>query len=313
MRLLPLGTGAGRPTSDRYTSSTLLEVSAPTRATVRVLVDCGEAAQHRLMTAGVSPNSLDAVCCTHLHGDHVLGLPGLLGTMGMDDRQRPLRLIGPPGLRDLLDGLAATPALTITFPLELEEHDPAALPASQLTSLAPVGHVGVTVAPLDHRVPAIGFRFDAPDAPGSLDLERLDQLGVPRGPLLGRLQRGETIQTPAGRTVEPSEVTGPITQGASVAFAYDTRPCVGARTLADNVDLLVHEATFAQAEATLADRYGHATAAEAAQVAGDAGARRLLLTHFSSRYTTIDGLIDEARAGFPATDAAVELTWTDVG
>ena len=125
MRLLPLGTGAGRPTRDRYTSASLLEIPHPNRPRVRVLVDCGEAAQHRLFAARIPPNSIDAVCCTHLHGDHVLGLPGLLGTMGMDDRRRPLRLIGPTGLSDLIDGLAATPALTITIPLELEEHDPA--------------------------------------------------------------------------------------------------------------------------------------------------------------------------------------------
>ncbi|MCB1028178.1 MAG: ribonuclease Z [Microthrixaceae bacterium] len=313
MRLLPLGTGAGRPTTDRYTSSTLLEVTDPRRATVRVLVDCGEAAQHRLMAAGVSPNTLDAVCCTHLHGDHVLGLPGLLGTMGMDDRSRPLRLLGPVGLSDLLDALTATPALHLSFPVELDEYDPALLPADALTAAAPIDHLGVSVAPLDHRVPTIGFRFEGADAPGNLDLERLDRLGVPRGPLLGRLQRGEAITAPDGRTVVPAEVIGPVTRGVSVAFAYDTRPCEGGRTLAAGADLLVHEATYGDAEADLADRYGHATASEAAGVALAAGAHRLLLTHFSSRYPAADPLVAQARVRFPATDAAEELAWSTVG
>lgn len=312
MRLLPLGTGAGRPTKDRYTSATLLEAPDPQRATVRVLVDCGEAAQHRLMAAGVSPSSLDAVCCTHLHGDHILGLPGLLGTMGMDDRQRPLRLIGPPGLSDLLEGLAATPALHVSFDLVIDELDPAELPDTAVTDLAAIGHLRVGVAPLDHRVPTIGFRFDGADAPGSLDLAQLDELGVPRGPLLGQLQRGEAVAAPDGRTIEPSEVTGPATPGASVAFAYDTRPCDGGATLATEADLLVHEATYAEDEATLADRYGHATASEAAHVASSAGARRLLLTHFSSRYATTDQLLQEARSIFPMTDTAEELTWVDL-
>ncbi|HMS48766.1 MAG: ribonuclease Z [Candidatus Microthrix subdominans] len=312
MRLLPLGTAAGRPTRDRFTSSTLLDVPAPTESAVRVLIDCGEAAQNRLLSVGVSPTSLDAICCTHLHGDHVLGLPGLLATMGMDDRQRPLRLIGPTGLSDLLDALAATPALRIAIPLDIEEFDPARLPDTDVTRLAPIDHLGVAIAPLDHRVPTIGFRFDASDAPGNLDLDRLAELGVPRGPLLGALQRGEAVITPSGRTVEPSEVTGPATAGASAAFAYDTRPCDGARALATGVGLLVHEATFAQADADLADRHGHATASEAAGVARDAGATALLLTHFSMRYDSTDGLLEEAQSVFPATELAQELVWNNV-
>lgn len=285
---------------------------APTSATVRVLIDCGEAAQHRLLAAGVSPSSLDAVCCTHLHGDHVLGLPGLLGTMGMDDRRRPLRLIGPTGLGDLLDALEATPALRIAIPLELEEHDPAQLPGQAVTRLAPIGHLGVAVAPLDHRVPTIGFRFDAAVAPGSLDRERLAHLGVPSGPLFGALQRGEAVTAPGGRRVEPGEVTGPTTAGPAAAFAYDTRPCEGARALAAEVDLLVHEATYEQADAELADRYGHATAREAALVARAAGAKALLLTHFSSRYETSDRLLEEAREVFGTTEVAEELAWSHV-
>ena len=312
MRLLPLGTGAGRPTRHRFTSSTLLEVAAPTEATVRVLIDCGEAAQHRLLSVGVSPTSLDAICCTHLHGDHVLGLPGLLATMGMDDRRRPLRLIGPTGLRDLLDALAATPALHLSIPLDIEEHDPADLPATEPTPLDPIGHLGISVAPLDHRVPTIGFRFDAADLPGNLNLDALERLGVPAGPLFGALQRGEAVTAPDGRTVEPSEVIGPTAPGASVAFAYDTRPCDGGRTLAAGADLLVHEATFDGAASGLADTYGHATAQQAGGVARDAGAKALLLTHFSSRYDSVDVLLDEARSVFPATEVAEELIWSDV-
>ena len=161
-------------------------------------------------------------------------------------------------------------------------------------------------------MPTIGFRFDASDAPGNLDLDRLAELGVPRGPLLGALQRGEAVITPSGRTVEPSEVTGPTTAGASAAFAYDTRPCDGARALATGVGLLVHEATFAQADANLADRHGHATASEAAGVARDAGATALLLTHFSMRYDSTDGLLEEAQSVFPATELAQELVWNNV-
>lgn len=279
---------------------------------MRVLIDCGEGAQNRLLAAGVSPNSLDAVCCTHLHGDHVLGLPGLLATMGMDDRQRPLRLIGPSGLTDLLDALATTPALKITIPLEIDEWDPSELPTTETTPLAPIGHLGVAVAPLDHRVPTIGFRFDAVEAPGNLDVETLERLGVPPGPLYGALQRGEAITTPSGLTVRPDEVTGPPTPGASAAFAYDTRPCDGARALADNVDLLVHEATFVQADADLADQSGHATSREAAQVAIDARSKALLLTHFSPRYESLEQMLDEARHSFPPTELAEELIWSDI-
>ncbi|MEZ5381112.1 MAG: ribonuclease Z [Microthrixaceae bacterium] len=313
MRLLPLGTGAGRPTRHRQTTSILVESQSPTQGTVRALVDCGEATQHRLMSQGISPNSLDAVCCTHLHGDHVLtGLPGLLGTMGMDDRQRPLRLIGPAGLAEFLQHLSATPALNITFPLEVDQLDPDGLHPERPQPLEPIGQVELAAAPLDHRVPTIGFRLSEPRGSGGVDLDRVDRLGVPRGPLLGRLQRGEPIQTPAGRSVTPGEVLGSPQPGTSVAFCFDTRPCRGALALAAGADLLVHDATFATAEAELAERYGHSTAAQAALVARDAGAQRLLLTHFSARYRRLEDLRSEAAAVHPSAELAHELSWLDL-
>ena len=140
----------------------------------------------------------------------------------------------------------------------------------------------------------------------------VDPRFAPHDSLLGRLQRGEPVSAPDGSTIWASDVTGPVRAGSSVAFAYDTRPCEGARALAAGVDLLVHEATFARTDASLADKHGHSTALDAAHLAEAAHAKRLLLTHFSSRYDTIDGLLDEAQARFPETSVAQELLWVDV-
>ncbi|MBK7321754.1 MAG: MBL fold metallo-hydrolase [Candidatus Microthrix sp.] len=216
---------------------------------MRVLVDCGEAAQHRLFAARIPPNSIDAVCCTHLHGDHVLGLPGLLGTMGMDDRRRPLRLIGPTGLSDLIDGLAATPALTITIPLELEEHDPAWFPARRDAPHPDRSEVGVAIAPSTIGCQQSGSVSRRPTRREASTL-RVSNSSAYR---MAHCSDASNAANRSARRMDPpfGRPTSPGPSERGHRWHSPTTPvhARGARALAAGVDLLVHEATFAQADA----------------------------------------------------------------
>lgn len=296
LRVIPLGTSAGKPTLARGAAALAIAADAGW-----VLCDCGEDAQLAAQRAGLSLARLDAVLITHLHGDHFNGLPGLLGTLGLDGRTRPLLVAGPKGIGELLATLARHHALGVgglaVHLVELEG-DGGALPA-----LEGAGPLRCEAGPLSHRVPTFGFRVRLPDRPGALDVERALAEGVPRGPLLAELKAGRAVTLPDGRVVGPEGLLGPVRAGAAVAYALDTVPCAEAVALARNVDLLVHEATYERARAELAHLRGHSTSVEAAHIAREAGARRLLLTHFSP---SVEGerLADEARAVVPEVVAA---------
>jgi ribonuclease Z len=286
LRLVPLGTSAGRPTLQRGASA--LAVAAEG---AWVLCDCGEGAQLAALRAGLSLSRLDAVLVTHLHGDHFNGLPGLLGTLGLEGRQRPLVVAGPEGITALLEHLARAGSLG-TGDMEVrvfEQHGNGGevrIDASQFL---------VESRPLAHRVPTYGYRVALPDRPGALDVEKSDAAGVPRGPLLAELKAGRTVTLPDGRRVAPDGLVGPTQRGQSVAYVLDTVPCATAVELGRGVDALVHEATYEHARAELAHVRGHSTGVEAARIAADAGAASLVLTHFSP---SVDGesVADEARA-----------------
>lgn len=288
LRVIPLGTSAGKPTLQRGASALAVVADAGW-----VLCDCGENAQVAAQRAGLSLARLDAVLITHLHGDHFNGLPGLLGSLGLDGRERPLLVAGPKGIVHVLETLARAGALgTGGLDLRLVELEG---PGGELPAPDGASGFALRAGPLSHRVPTFGFRVSLPDRAGPLDVEAAARAGVPRGPLLARLKAGEPVQLPDGRVVEPAGLVGPVQPGASVAYALDTVPCKQAIELARGADLLVHESTYEHARAALAHERGHSSGLEAAQIARDAGARGLLLTHFSP---SVDGeaLADEARA-----------------
>ncbi len=314
MKVIPLGTSSGKPTPKRNVSGL-----AVVREGEWLLFDCGEATQTQIQRAGLSSNRLAAVFITHFHGDHFNGLSGLLSTMGLDRRVRGLTLTGPEGMRDYLDLLARLKILFVNYPLELQElRDPDESGNRHRESSFGDGPAGMATVyetddykvyarPLDHRIFAVGYRVEETARPGRFNLERALELGVPKGPLFGRLQSGQDVQLEDGRTVLPSDVLGPERPGKVVAYCTDTRPCEAAVELARNADLLIHEATFTSDLAAEANDYGHSTAAEAAEIARKAGARRLLITHFSSRYQDVTPLLEEARAIFPDTTLAQDL------
>jgi len=298
MKVIPLGTSSGKPTIKRNVSAL-----AVAREAEWLLFDCGEGAQTQITRAGLSPNRLVAVFITHLHGDHFNGLPGLLSTMGLDRRTRELTLAGPPGVREYLNTLERLRVIFINYPLDLKELTAAA----DSNSVLETADYTVTARPLDHRLFALGYRVDERSRPGRFNVARARELGVPEGQLWGQLQSGNDVKLDDGRTIRSSDVLGAQRPGKSVAYCLDTRPCAAAIELARGVDLLIHEATYTEELAAEAREYGHSTAAQAARTAREAGARRLLITHFSTRYPDPAILLEEARAIFPETILAEDL------
>jgi ribonuclease Z len=288
LKITFLGTSAGMPSRERNVACVAMTIDGAT-----LLFDCGEATQHQLLRSGVRMGSIDAVFLTHLHGDHLYGLPGLLSSMSLNARERPLAVIGPPPLRDYL---AALPHFHTTFEVVISE---------------PGEHRGdgwrVAAAALEHSVPCFAYALIEDDRPGAFDVARATALGVQPGPLFGRLQHGETVGE-----VRPSDVMGPPRRGRRVVYCTDTRPCASAATLASGADILIHESTYADDMAAEAHARFHSTASEAAVVARDAGVARLILTHISPRYLDPSPLLAEARAVFASTELAADLASFDV-
>jgi len=303
MRVIPLGTSSGKPTLKRNVSAL-----AVAREAEWLLFDCGEGTQMQITRAGLSPSRLSAVFITHLHGDHFNGLPGLLSTMGLDRRTRGLGLTGPQGIREYLGMLERLRVAFLTYPVELKQFNS----LSESTVVYETAEYSVSALALDHRLFALGYRIDERPRPGRFNVEQARKLGVPEGPLWGRLQSGEDVRLVDDSVVRSSDVMGAVRPGKSVAYCLDTRPCAMAVELARNVDLLIHEATYTEEFASEALQYGHSTAAQAARTARDAGARRLLITHFSTRFPDPTPLLQEARAIFPDTILAEDLMEIEV-
>src|ERR1051325_7507553 len=292
MKVIPLGTSSGKPTLRRNVSATAI-----VRDGEWLLFDCGEGTETQISRAKLNPSKLTAIFITHLHGDHFNGLSGLLSTMGLDRRVRALTLVGPPGIREYLETLARLKILYVNYPLDVREF--AALKA--VTTVYETDDYFVAARPLDHRIFTLGYRLEERDRPGRFDLERARALGIPEGPLYRKLQLGEDVRLSDGRVIQSREVVGPPRPGKAIAYCTDTRPFAGTVELARGVDLIVHEATYTDDMAYEARDYGHSTASQAAQIARDAEARRLLITHFSTRYANVTPLYEEARNVFPET------------
>lgn len=314
MKVIPLGTSSGKPTLRRNVSALVVR-----REGEWLLFDCGEGTQTQIARAHLTPARLSAIFITHLHGDHFNGVSGLLATMGLDRRERGLSMVGPHGINEYLDMLARLKILFVNYPLDLQEFKAADLgpangsPASEAKAVVyETPHYTVTARALDHRIFALGYRVEERARPGRFNVEKARELGVPEGPLFGRLQSGENVELAGGRVVRSSDVVGPPRAGKSIAYCTDTRPCAAAVELARGADLLIHEATYTEELASEADDYGHSTARQAALVAREAGARKLLITHFSTRYADVSPLLEEAREIFPDTVAAEDLAEVEV-
>lgn len=257
-----------------------------------MLFDCGEGTQRQMMRYGVS-FSLSDIFFTHFHADHVIGVIGLMRTMALQGREEPLRLWGPKGAGRHLKRAEQFGVDRLTFPVEIRELDPDERVERKEYAIVPFQ--------VQHGPgPAFGYALVEEDRKGRFDPEHARALGIPEGPLWGRLHRGESVTLDDGRVIDSTVLVGPRRRGRTVVITGDTRPCLGTEEAAQNADLLVHEATFGDEEAERAVETGHSTAREAAQLARRAGCQRLLLTHFSARYSRDAAELDaQARAEFP--------------
>jgi ribonuclease Z len=284
--LVFLGTSGSVPTARRGLSGLLVR-----RGGERMLIDCGEGTQRQLLRSAVGLIELPEIFLTHYHADHYLGLPGMLKTFALRGREAPLTVYGPPGLRELFGGLQRIFG-KLTYRLELVElRDGDALDR---------GAYRLAVFGVAHGAAANGYALIEVPRPGRFDVEAARSLGVPPGPLFGRLQAGEPVEVPGGGEVRPQQVLGPPRPGRKIVVTGDTAPAAGVLEAAQEADVLVHEATFAEEERERADETLHSTAAGAAALAKAANVRMLALTHLSNRYFGPE-IAREARAVFPET------------
>jgi ribonuclease Z len=281
-----LGTGGSVPSARRATACVLIRAGGS-----RILVDAGEGAQRQMINS-TGLVQVDEIYITHFHADHYLGLPGLLKTYDLLERQVPLRIVGPAGLIALFDALRR-----IFGKLRYEV---------ELVELAPGGgvqHAGFEMRAfgVEHRMAALGYAYVEPGRPGRFDPDAARSLGITDARDFGKLQRGETISL-NGSEVRPDQVMGEPRQGRKLVVTGDTAPCEMTRIAAHAAQLLVHDGTFAVEESARAAETGHSTARDAAQLAADAEVGMLAIVHVSSRYN-VSAVLDEARGAFPNTVA----------
>jgi ribonuclease Z len=295
-----LGTSASRPTVERNVSSL-----AVIREGETLMFDCGEGTQRQMMRYGIT-FALSDIFFTHMHADHMLGVTGLLRTLALQGRTEPMNLYAPVGSQSLL-------WRAITLGSEKQHFE---IKVVELTPETPLKRHGYSVIPfpVEHgdRM-AIGYHIAEETRLGRFNPNKAREMGIPEGPLWGKIHKGETVSLPDGRKVEPSELVGPTRPGRRIVLTGDSRPSEGTIAAATGADVLVHEATFAEEEAARALETGHSTAREAAQVALKAGVKKLVLTHVSARYSRDTSELErEARDVFPTTVIARDGMEIDV-
>lgn len=278
-----LGTAASVPSAGRGLSSMLVR-----RGGDRLLIDCGEGTQRQLMrSTGLA--DLDAIFITHLHADHVLGLPGLVKTFGLRDREKPLVIAGPAALQQFWAAMRRTVIGTLPYDVEI-------VPVHHEVAWRGDGYV-VRAVPTEHGIPSVGYALEEEDRPGRFDVERARDLGVTNVADYGVLQRGGDVESDDGTTVRPDDVLGEHRLGRKIVYTGDTAACSAVRDASRDATLLVHESTFLQEDADRARATNHSTALDAALTAAAANVHMLALTHVSTRYVARD-LMSEATTAF---------------
>ena len=293
MQIVFLGTSGSWPTPKRNVSAIAVK-----RGPEVLLFDCGEGTQRQFMLSSLSFMQVSRVFLTHFHGDHFLGLPGLVQSMTMNERREDLDVYGPRGTRELVKTLVTLGHFTAGFrvePRDLRDGEEVDFNAYRVRAIE-----------ADHTVPALSYVLEEAPRPGRFDVEKARRLGVPEGPLYSQLQSGHPVAV-GDRTVGPQDVVGPPRPGRKIAYTGDTRPSARLAQAAWNCDVLIHDATADTALEEKALRYGHSTGAQAALVAKECNARTLILTHVSPRYDDVSGILAEARTIFPSTQFAEDF------
>jgi len=301
-----LGTSSGVPTRSRNVSSIALRL--PQRADIW-LFDCGEGTQHQILRSDLKVSQITRIFVTHMHGDHIYGLMGLLASCGMAGNPSRIDIYGPPKLDEYLKACSRYSQTHFSYPIKVHTVQPGLVVEDD--------EFAVYCAPLKHRVPAFGYRVIEKDKPGQFKVKKAQSLGIPPGPLYGQLKQGKTVKLSDGRIVRGAELCGPTQLGRKFVYCTDTIFCDEAVELANDADVLVHEATFSHHDAELAYQRLHSTSTMAAQVALEAGIKQLIMTHFSPRYApgntiALNDLLTEAQAIFPNTVMAHDFFIYDI-
>lgn len=296
LRVVFLGTGGAVPTPKRGLPAVLV-----TRKGEQIMFDCGEGTQRQLVKARSGFHRKTKIFITHMHGDHVLGLPGLLQTMALLDRQEKLEIYGPTGIKQFLECIKETVQFVLTFQVEVHEIEEAG-------NVCDEEEYVVQAAWADHIVPNLSYALVEKPRPGRFFPEKARAFGIPEGPLWSKLQQGKIVKMPHGKLVRPRQVVGPPRAGRKIVYTGDTRPSSDVAKLANRADLLIHDATLADDLATRAQEDGHSTPSQAARVAKRAKVKRLVLTHISARYEDISLLLGQATKIFKETQVAEDFT-----
>ncbi|MBU9713995.1 ribonuclease Z [Evansella tamaricis] len=300
MKLTFLGTGSGVPAKHRNVSSFALHIMNKEGSVW--LFDCGEATQHQILHTSIKLRKINKIFLTHLHGDHIFGLPGLLGSRSFQGAETPLTIYGPQGIKDFIEISMKISYTFLRYPLDIKEF-------KDEKPLFECDEFIVETGQLIHGVPSYGFRITQKDLPGPLLMEKIKEAGIPTGPHLKQLKKGSYITLNDGRSFHGRDFIGPPKKGLVVTILGDTKFSETAIRLAEQADLLVHESTFSAEDGELAFDYYHSTSTQAATVAKLAKAKQLLLNHISSRYQMEDAkeLLHQAKEVFENTVLAEDF------
>ena len=311
MNITFLGTSSGVPTLTRNVSSLALKLSQKAEVW---LFDCGEGTQHQLIKSTIKSSQIRKIFITHMHGDHIYGLPGLLATLGLSGNSKGIDIYGPSNLKNFISSALKNSYCKISFPLKFFEVENS---AQTNTNLFEDELMEVKCTSLKHRLPAFGYRVNEKDKPGQFNLEKAKKLNIPEGPIYGRLHSGQRVKLEDGRILNGSDFCGEPRKGESFVYCTDTIFSKRAVELSKNVDLLVHESTFSDKDEEMALEKLHSTTTMAAKTALLSNAKKLVLTHLSPRYTPKSAvkpvdLLNEAKKIFPNTFLAKDFLTTKI-
>jgi len=294
MRVIFLGTSGSTPTATRNLSAIVIK-----RKGELILLDCGEGTQQRMIQAKVGFGRNFKIFITHMHGDHVLGLPGILQTLSLFDFKSPLQIFGPSGLKRFIDAIIETLKFKLTFPLLIREIDEGIIYKQK--------EYHIQAVYVEHSIPTLAYALIEQDRPGKFSPEKAKFLKIPKGPLWSKLLHGEIIMVGNGKVVTPNHILGPSRRGRKIVYSGDTRPCKNILNLAKDANLLIYEATFSDEYKETANENMHSTPSQGAKIAKEANVKKLILTHISPRFDNMDVFLKEAKKIFLATEVATDL------
>ncbi len=299
MKLTALGTGGGVPSLYRGLPAFVIE-----RKGEVFLFDCGEGTQFRIMRSHIKPGRLEKIFISHFHGDHILGLTGLLMTLSQFSREKPLELYGPPGMKEFMENMKKHLNFRLDYELIIHEVTGGKIFESR--------EYEIYAMPLSHIIFTLGYKIEERKRPGKFFPDEAIKLGIKPGPLFKKLQDGNPVKLSDGKIVYPHQVMGPPRRGRKIVYATDTNPMDEMIEFAKEADLLMHDGMFSGDDDVMAIERGHSSVKDAARIAKKANVKKLLLIHISPRYSDEEELLRKAREIFPNTMIAKDYMTMDI-